>query len=273
MSNVSKMFTFSCCLILTLVWPDNMIKYWLKIYYRLWNDRTAGLYQTYNIVVSYIGKRQCIVHKGLFLSKELDIYVVFRGQLTNGCQWQHTISLMCKLSLLPCSCVEYQRGRFHAALCVCEGVKVQRRFPLDVFVIRGEARGLWVALGMDWLFRCRGSGGQRRELDSSNDAISPSVTGLALIRVSQDAIWFHHESLNWRRPFTRPQWQILLLSHCAGAQMTVNMQRWPALCASCATLQACVWIISLIHLVIDWSFWLLLSIPDSSRWQLFRVLK
>ncbi len=115
--------------------------------------------------------------------------------------------------------VEYQRGRFHAALCVCDGVEVQRRSALDVFVIRGEARGLWVALGMDWLFRCRGSGGQRRELDSSNDAISPSVTGLALIRVSQDAIWVHHESLNWRRPFTRPQWQILL-------HITVLELRW-----------------------------------------------
>lgn len=60
--------------------------------------------------------------------------------------------------------MEYHRGRVHAALSdlsVCEGVEVQKRLALYVFVIRGEARGLWVVLWMDWLFSCRGSGGPR----------------------------------------------------------------------------------------------------------------
>ncbi len=220
----------------------------------------------------------------------LDIYVVFRGQLANCCQWQHTISLMCKLSLLPCSwcwiptrpvscsSVCLWGGRSAKTLrsrCVCNkrwgtGFMGSTRDGLALQIL-----GKWRASSsyLRWHSPACRNKGQRRELDSSNDAISPSVTGLALIRVSQDDIWVHHESLNWRRPFTRPQWQILLPSYCAGAQMTVNMQRWPALCASYCLLQACVWIISLIHLVIDWSFCLLLSIPDGSRWQFLRVLK
>lgn len=119
------------------------------------------------------------------------VYVVFRGQLANGCQWQHTISLMCKLRLLPCSwCGIPMRLVCDAALCVCERVEVQRCFALDVFVIRGEAQGLWVALRMDWLFRCRGSGGpcphicadipQHAEIKGSGGNLTLVMTPLVL---------------------------------------------------------------------------------------------
>lgn len=233
----------------------------------------------------------CTAHKGLFLSKELMCWTYmwyleasWQTAASDSIQSAWCANWVC----FHVPGVEYQQGWFHAALCVCEGVEVQRRFALDVFVIRGEARGLWVALGIDWLFRFWGSGGprphicadipQRAEIKGSGGNLTPVMTPLVLPsqawpslesrRMPSESIM----SLNWRRPFTRPQWQILLPSYCAGAQMTVNMQRWPALCASYCLLQACVWIISLIHLVIDWSFWLLLSIPDGSRWPFLRVL-
>lgn len=124
-------------------------------------------------------------------------------------------------------------------LSVCEGVEVQKRFARGVFVIRGEPWGLWVALWMDWLFSCWGSGEprphictdipQRTEIKGSRGNLTLVMTPLVLPSQAWPSLgsrrmWVYHESLNWERPFTRPQWQILL-SHSAEAQITVNMQR------------------------------------------------
>lgn len=246
----------------------------------------------YSCQVHWQAATSCIVHEGLFLSKEL---MCWTYMWCLEASWQTAASD----SIQSAWCanwicfhvpgVEYQRGRFHAALRVCEGVEVQRRFALDVFVIRGEARGLWVALGMDWLFRCRGSGGPRPHICADipqHAKIKGSRGNLTLVMtplVLPSQAW---PSLESRR---MPSESIMRLwieeGHLQGPNdryyyhLTVlelrwlNMQRWPALCASYCLLQTCVWIISLIHLVIYWSFWLLLSIPDGSRWQFFRVLK
>lgn len=209
------------------------------MHYRLRNDRIAGLIVLANIQHCYMSctstssnimqfTRACFFQKSWCIRHTRG---VLRGQSTNGCRLQHAIILTCKLSLLPfcfwhgiptrpvsCRSVCLWGGRSAKTLrsrCVCNtrwGTGFMGS-ALDGLAL--QLPGKWKASSsyLRWHSPACWNKGQRRELDSSNDAISPSVTGLALIRVSQDVIWVYHESLNWERPFTRPKWQILLSSH------------------------------------------------------------
>lgn len=203
------------------------------MHYMLRNYHIAGLIVLANIQGSVFQKSWCIRHT----------CSVLRGQSADGCSMQsswhanwvcyHSVCFWHGIPMRPVSCrsvclfVRGSKCKTLRSLCVCNkrwGMGFMGS-ALDGLAL--QLPGKWKASSsyLRWHSPACWNKGQQRELDSSNDAISPSVTGLALIRVSQDVIWVYHESLNWERPFTRPQWQILLSSHCAEAQITVNMQR------------------------------------------------
>lgn len=231
----------------------NIIKHWLKTHYRLRNYHIAGLIVLANIQYLYSSRTSTSSNimqgsQGPVFFKRADVlgmYVVSEAspQMAADCSmrssWRanwvffHSVRFCHGIPSRPGSC------RSKRSVCLWGGRSAKTVRSLHVCNKRWGTGFMGIVLWMDWLFSCRGSGGlrhlrwhspacwnkgQRRELDSSNDAISRSVTGRAFIRVSQDVIWVYHESLNWERPFTKHQWQILS-SHCAEAQITVNMQR------------------------------------------------